>query len=267
MTNVLQSQYNCRLNNIDIMIKQILGQKQYKISHLQSNRIRINFPNKNVSEYFDLTNINHIWLLMGPNVRLYLYEFELLKQTMKTLKELTENSIIKVNNILSETYIYKDPDNIIDKEILDKLIVCYEDLVKKNEECHILADEILRLVNLFKSIFNYANNINNLNNEYRKIVDNEWFHNLFYIYEKYEGTYPVSCDKFVEHFKNIYNSMIDMHKDELVSIINFYLGGHGAKSYLDISKNLDTWIRRNYDCVNSFISNKIILNLNSVQFL
>lgn len=267
MTNVLQSQYNCRLNNIDIMIKQILAQKDYQIKINTYEKIRMNFPNKNIPNTLDLTNITHLWLLMGPNVRIYLNEFQLLKQNTKALKMLIDKSALIVNNILTETNIYKDPDVVIDQAIVDRLMIGYNELFKNNEQCHIIADEIIRLVSLFKNIFDYPNNFNNLNNEYRKIIDTEWFEILFYVYEKNGGTYPITCEKFIEHLKNVYPNMVNLHATEVVNIIDHHLGGLGAKTYLDVSKNLESWIRRNYDCVGSFICNKIILGSNSIQFL
>jgi hypothetical protein len=257
MSNVLQSKYNCRLSNIETMYKQILNQKYYKLSPYQSSVIRQNYPNKIIPEYVDLTNINNLWLLMGSKVRLYLSETLNLKKYIYDLQNLIDESVVLVRNILQNNILYQNSDYIIDSTVLESLNTSYNQLLDKYEKCYIIVDEILVVVNIYRNYFTLHENINNMNNDYKKIVRNDWFYYIFYVYEKYGGKYPTTVEGLFEFLKISYKDMIDLHANELTSIIDHYLGGLGAKNVSDISKNLESWINRNYDCVGSYVINKI----------
>jgi hypothetical protein len=258
MSNVAKSIYNCRLSNIETMYHQILNQKFYKLSFYQTSVIRQNFPNKVIPEYVDLTNINHLWLLMGSKVRLYLSDTLNLKKYINELKDLINSSIILVSNILQNNTSYLSGELEINLIVLDSLNSSYTQLLDKFERCYVIVDEILITVNIYRNYFTLHENVNKMNNDYRKIVANDWFYYIFYVYEKYGGKYPTTSEGLFELLKMRYPDMIDLHASELISIIDTYLGGIAAKNVSDIAKNLESWINRNYDCVGNYVTNKIL---------
>lgn len=257
MTNVLQSQFNCRINNIDSIISKILSQRYYKLTMFQLNLIRNNYPTKKIPEYLDLTDIHQVWFLLGPNVRLYKDEFLTLKKSLNTLKTLIDEIIIFSSEIWTEVNYYRNGSLEINFYILDFLSKSYSTLLEKYENIYVTIDEILRSCFIFKSYLDFPNNINNLNNEYTKKLSIDWFYNLFFIYEKYQGSYPVTCNNLFEFFKKHYTNMESIHQEEIVSIIDTYLGGLSTSEISNISKNFESWIKRNYDCVGNFIINKL----------
>jgi hypothetical protein len=195
--------------------------------------------------------------MLGPNIRLHFEEFNNIKTIITNIRNNIEQANNIVSNLVFESKLYEDINGTVPDFVLEKLSSVYNDLLNINENTYIITDELFRYINIYKAFCKETKNVNNLNNDYRKVITIDWFLYLFHLYERYNGSYPVDCLNFIEYLKTKYNEMINSEQDELVNIIDIHLGGLGCKSTLDVSKNLEDWIKKNFDCTCNVIKDKI----------
>lgn len=262
MTNedhINKSKYSFRLKQIDSTYTSIINSPYYHLSTYEINNITLLFS-KQPPSILDIRNFVHIWYLLGPNIRLKIEHFNLLKNVINNINYWLNSAFQKYGEVLDNNNILtsKSTEIVCNKECIDRLKLDYLNFIEIYEQININLDEFHRLINTFKFICK-DNSINNLNNDYKLKICNEWIYTLVYIYEKYNGQYPTNCISLFNHLKNMYPNMIDCHANELVDIIDYNLGGKSISNIHFIAKNFEVWIRRNYDSVNDKMRQNIIL--------
>lgn len=257
--NIISSKFSFRIKQIESIYNSIVNYPYYALSSYEINIITSQFG-KSPSTVLDITNFDHIWFLLGPNVRLRINEFNTLKNVVTSISDKVNQSHYKYFEAIEQTHLSYDNNTQLDELILDNLHTIHLSILDLYEQLYILIEEFHRLIKLYKSIY-VDLSINNLNNDYKVKLSTEWFYNLISIYEKYNGPYPTNSISLFNYLKKIYSDITDYHAVELVEIIDFHLGGKGYSNIIDIARNFEWWMKRNYDTLNERIRTNIILTI------
>jgi hypothetical protein len=219
-------------------------------------------PYNNLKQIIPLHSIKQLWNLFGKQKRLKHDKIKSLSLYCNSIKSL-ENEF---KYIFDEIRNNINLPNQTEDDLFYKLKYYYNLL---NEKFILISNQTNNLFIFIKSIEDEKLDIIDsilLDNSFycNSVVDyfqpineknSEWLFSLVNIYKKYKGVLPVKSNDFLFKLKELYPNLEIEEQIEVVNIIDHILGGLNTKDLNNISKNLEDWLKRNYNSLNQELLN------------